>query len=124
MPEPRLCGIHRDFYPAQVLVNDSRIYLIDFDLYCTGDPGLDIGNFIGHMIEQRLRETGNGAALAPPEQALEDKFVELSGECCRPAVQAYTTLTLVRHIYLSMQFAKRREFAPALIELCERRLLK
>ena len=87
VPSPRVCGIHRDFYPAQVVVerrHDStgannhsppRIYLIDFDLYCLGDPALDIGNFIGHMIEQSLRELGDAHAWAKQEQALEETFL-------------------------------------------------
>jgi len=122
VPEPGVCGIHRDFYPAQVVVDQERVYLIDFDLYCLGDPGLDIGNFIGHMTEQSLRELGDPQAWVKQEQALEERFIELSGECCRPSVQAYTILTLVRHIYLSTQFARRQEFTEPLIALCEERL--
>src|SRR5262249_30179884 len=41
VPIPILCGIHRDFYPAQVLVDGAQLWLVDFDLYCRGDPGLD-----------------------------------------------------------------------------------
>jgi len=132
IPEPRPCGIHRDFYAAQVIVDPTaqsiippqppRIYLIDFDLYCLGDPGLDIGNFIGHMTEWGLRKLGDARALAKQEQALENRFVELTGEQCRPAIRAYTTLTLVRHIYLSTQFPERQSFTPQLLELCEQRL--
>lgn len=122
VPEPRLSGIHRDFYSAQVVVHERRIYLIDFDLYCLGDPGLDIGNFIGHIIEQSLRETGNASTWAEQERALENKFVELAGEQCRPAIAAYTTLTLVRHIYLSTQFPSRQTFTLPLLQLCEQRL--
>jgi len=135
VPEPRACGIHRDFYPAQVIAgagepaprdtrHPTRIYLIDFDLYCVGDPGLDVGNFIGHTTEQSLRELGDPRGLAAAEQALAERFIELSGESCRPAIEAYTALTLVRHIYLSTQFPKRQEFTPALLELCEQRLSK
>ena len=134
VPEPRICGIHRDFYPAQVVVEPShdsingnnhsppRIYLIDFDLYCMGDPALDIGNFIGHMTEQSLRELGDAHAWAAQEQVLEETFLELSAESTRAAIQAYKTLTLVRHIYLSTQFPKRQDFTPALLKLCEQRL--
>jgi glycosyltransferase involved in cell wall biosynthesis len=125
LPEPRPCGIHRDFYPAQVIVEtgqNPRVYLIDFDLYCLGDPGLDIGNFIGHMMEQSLRESGNAGRCAEQARALRERFIELSGESCRAAIDAYTTLTLVRHIYLSTQFPQRQMFAPALLELCEQRL--
>jgi hypothetical protein len=122
VPAPKPCGIHRDFYPAQVLVNDGRLFLIDFDLYCLGDPALDVGNFIGHMIEQSLRESGDPNALAGPQQAIEDRFVDLSGEACLPAIRAYTTLTLARHVYLSTVFPERQRFAGALLELCEQRL--
>jgi len=62
--------------------------LLDFDLYCLGDPGLDIANFVGHVIEQSVRSFGNPTALADREKALEDRFVELSGEATRPAVRA------------------------------------
>jgi hypothetical protein len=127
IPEPRLCGIHRDFYPAQIVIDANRqpqprLYLIDFDLYCEGDPGLDIGNFIGHMTEQSLRELGTADGWAKQEQALEQRFIELAGESCRASVQAYTTLTLVRHIYLSTQFPDREKITEALLELCEQRL--
>jgi hypothetical protein len=87
-----------------------------------GDPALDVGNFIAHITEQSLRTLGNAAALQDREQALEDRFIELSGEAVRVAVRAYTTLTLVRHIYLSTQFPERAPFTDRLIELCEQRL--
>jgi len=133
VPEPRVCGIHRDFYPAQVVVEPSqdstsvnnhspRIYLTDFDLYCLGDPALDIGNFIGHMIEQSLRELGDAHAWAKQEQALEETFLKLSSGSSRVAIQAYTTLTIVRHVYLSTQFPKRQDFTVPLLDLCEQRL--
>jgi hypothetical protein len=117
-----LCGIHRDFYPAQVIVDGLHLCLIDFDLFCAGDPGLDLGNFIAHMIESSLRETGDPNANALAAEALENRFVVLSGEAMRVSVRAYTTLTLVRHIYLSTQFPERAHTTEALLELCERRL--
>ena len=121
-PDPVVCGIHRDFYADQIIADGSRLYLIDFDLYCVGDPGLDIGNFIGHMTEQSLREHGDPRALASQEQALEERFLELAGQESRVSVLAYTTLTLVRHIYLSTLFADRQRFTEPLLQLCEQRL--
>jgi len=120
--QPRRCGIHRDFYSSQVIVDRARVWLLDFDLYCQGDPALDIGNFVGHLTEQSLRTLGDPRALADREKAMEDRFVQLSGEATRAAVQAYATLTLVRHIYLSSRFPERAHLTERLIELCERRL--
>lgn len=122
VPKPELCGVHRDFYPDQVLAKGNDLYLLDFDLYCRGDPGLDIGNFLGHITEHSLRDYSDPAALSEVEQALEERFVELSGEAVRPAVRAYAALTLARHVYLSTRFPERRSTTEALLDLCEERL--
>ena len=118
-PEPSRCGIHRDFYPDHVIVDGSRLYLLDFDLYCEGDPALDIGNFLGHLLEQSLRMFGDRNVLSDRAEVLEERFVELSGDGNRAAVRAYTTLTLVRHIYLSTQFSERSPFTEKVLELSE-----
>jgi aminoglycoside phosphotransferase (APT) family kinase protein len=121
-PEPRHRGIHRDFYADHVIVDGPRLYVLDVDLFCQGDPGLDIGNFLGHLTEWCLRTLGDPHALADREAALEERFVDLSGPATRAAVRTYTVLTLVRHIYLSTQFPERRPFTEALLELCEQEL--
>ncbi len=122
LPAPKTCGIHRDFYPAQVIVDGARLHLIDFDLYCQGDPALDVGNFIGHITEESLRTRGDARALQPLEDAIEQSFVGFAGEATLPAVRAYTTLTLARHIYLSTQFPARAAWTERMVELCEERL--
>jgi hypothetical protein len=116
------CGVHRDFYPDQVIVEGRRLYLLDFDLYCEGDPALDAGNFRGHLVEYALRVLGDAEALRDCEQAFAQRFAELSGESPSGSAAAYTLLTLVRHIHLSMQFEQRTPFTEALLELCEQRL--
>ncbi|HEV8381318.1 MAG TPA: aminoglycoside phosphotransferase family protein [Gemmatimonadales bacterium] len=121
-PLPQRRGIHRDFYPDQVLVAGERLYLLDFDLYSHGDPALDIGNCIGHITEQAVRTCGDPRALADREAALEDRFVALAGEQTRPAVWAYALLTLARHVSLSAQRVDRQPFTARLLELCEERL--
>ena len=121
-PERRVCGIHRDFYFDQIIVDRDRFYLLDLDLYCEGNPSLDIGNFIGHITEYSLRSLGNKEALQDREIALQQEFIKLSEEKDSRAITAYTTLTLVRHIYLSNQFPDRRSYTEALLNLCEKRL--
>ncbi|MBI3966348.1 MAG: phosphotransferase [Chloroflexi bacterium] len=122
LPESRLRGIHRDFYSDQVVVDGRRLYLVDFDLYCAGDPALDVGNFLGHLTEQALRIYGRPDALADREAALAARFLELDREATPHAVRAYTTLTLARHIYLSTLFPERRHLTETLLDLCEQRL--
>jgi aminoglycoside phosphotransferase (APT) family kinase protein len=122
LPEAAPTGIHRDFYPDQILMGAERLYLLDLDLYCLGDPALDLGNFVGHLSEQALRAHADPDALLEAEEALIEAYERLSGACIRPAVQVYKTLTLARHIELSTRLAGRGAFTEALLELCERRL--
>jgi len=122
LPLTNSVGIHRDFYHDQVLVSGHRIFLLDFDLYCMGDPSLDIGNFVGHLQELSLRKFGNPNEFSKQENALIERFIELSGEFRRTSVEIYTTLTLVRHISISQQFSERRQFTEEILSLCEKRI--
>jgi len=119
----RMRPLHRDFYPDNILVSDDHITLLDLDLYALGDPALDAGNFIGHLIEEGLRERGDPAAYMGVARAFEDMFASLEGQSIRVAVWAYTTLSLVRHLFISTRIASRRASTGAILDLCEERLL-
>ncbi len=114
--------IHRDFYSDHALINKDRLYLIDFDLCCKGDPALDMGNFLGHIIEQSLRMYGDINTMRYQEKALEKQFLQLAGKRFRISLHVYKTLTLVRHIYISTRIPERRPFTEPLLVLCEKRL--
>jgi hypothetical protein len=128
LPLSPMTGIHRDFYPDQVLVRaeehglSPRLYLLDLDLYCQGDPALDIGNFVAHLSEQSLRTYGHPNGLIDQETTLIDAFCHLAGEHHRQAIDRYKTLTLVRHIYISTQIPGRQATTAPLLHLCETRL--
>lgn len=111
--------IHRDFYSDQIIVDHDRLYLLDFDLCCNGDPAVDIGNFLGHITEQSIRELGSADALKPVEDCIEQRFNELAGGETQTAVRVYRILTLVRHIYLSTVIPERRHLTAQLVDLCE-----
>jgi aminoglycoside phosphotransferase (APT) family kinase protein len=113
--------IHRDFYADQVMVDGDRLYLLDLDLCAAGDPALDVGNFVGHLVEQALREHGDPRALDQVAIALVDRFLTYADRTAAD-VEVYTTLTLARHVWLSTQFPGRHGTTAALLDLCERRL--
>ncbi|MEZ5101800.1 MAG: phosphotransferase [Thermoleophilia bacterium] len=115
-------GIHRDFYADQVLVAGDRLTLVDFDLYCIGDPALDIGNYLGHVTELALRRTGSAAAYAPVEAELLGSFARRAGGDAARRARAWAALTVARHVFLSTRIAGRGHTTLPLIELAERRL--
>lgn len=116
--------IHRDYYPDQILVADDRLYLLDLDLCCHGDPALDLGNFLGHLQEHALRFHGDIGRLQSLERVIYDRYLTLAGDEHAWNVRVYTILTLVRHIYLSTRFNERQSLTGALLEHCERYLLE
>jgi hypothetical protein len=124
LPEPAWCGSHRDFYSDQLLLDrDQRLFVIDFDLYCEADPGLDVGNFLGHVTEHALRHCGGDAsALEAVEHALQRRFGQLAGSDAAFASRAYAALTIARHVYLSRRHADRHHTTRALLTLAEERV--
>jgi len=118
-------GIHRDYYPDQILVSNDRIWILDHDLYCRGHPSLDIGNFCAHLEEKGLRQTENSLAFQTAGRQIQERFLALSGEGCdldAYTLDAYTTLSLVRHIYLSTCFTNREFATLSILSACEQRL--
>ena len=113
--------IHRDFYGDQVIVDGDRLYLIDFDQYCEGDPAVDVGNFLGCTAEYSLRTFGDPDALEHVGRALEDAYLEQSVGVRREAIRAYMLLTLVRHVYICTRIPGRHRFTADLLSLCEER---
>jgi aminoglycoside phosphotransferase (APT) family kinase protein len=115
-------GIHRDFYPDQVLIDGERVFVVDHDLYALGDPRLDVGNFCGHLIEHSVRNERHPNAYDRATLAMIDRFVELYGneQPSRSAIDIYTVLTLARHVSLSRQIVQRHLTTLPLIELLEK----
>lgn len=121
LPRVPPAPIHRDFYPDHVIVAPDRIWLVDFDLYCAGDPALDAGNFLAHLIEQGVRFPGDAGGLDEAAASFEECFAELSGEDARRRAQIYTVLSLARHVSLSLEIPGRAPFSGAILEVCEER---
>ncbi|GMT41708.1 MAG: hypothetical protein IEMM0002_0119 [bacterium] len=116
------CGIHRDFYPDQLIVDGGKIFLTDLDLYCAGDPALDIGNFLGHLVEMGIRTKNDDNAFLDIQNAISEEFLRLSGFNLTKNIETYTTLTIARHIYISTLFDDRRNHTEVIIDTCEKRL--
>ncbi len=110
-------GIHRDYYADQLLVDGARLTVCDFDLYCAGDPAVDIGNFAAHLTELALRVHGDPAALDDATHSLVAGYLADAGRHHDRAVEIYTTLTLARHVSLSTQIPDRHHLIEPTLDL-------
>ncbi|MFQ5590748.1 MAG: phosphotransferase [Phycisphaerae bacterium] len=56
----RTCTIHRDCYEKQFVFGGDNTTMLDLDTVARGDPGVDIGNLLAHMMHAALgRESGS-----------------------------------------------------------------
>lgn len=113
--------LHRDFYQDQILEpygTPGRMVLLDLDLVCRGDGALDAGNYLAHIQELALRRYGKTDALHAHENAFRRHFLAHSNHDAN-TVEAYTTITLARHIRISTLFAERAHTSEALLAVCE-----
>ena len=122
IPEPSLQGIHGDFTRKQVIMDGARLYLLDFEHYCEGDPALDIGSFLANLSKKSLRTLGTPDRLAEQEKILSESFLQLSGQTTCGAISAYKTLRMMGGIYFWSKNPKQCQLAETLLELCEKRL--
>ena len=48
----RLCLVHGDFSPKNILVHDGKLILLDHEVLHFGDPGFDIGFALAHLLSK------------------------------------------------------------------------
>ena len=54
----RLCLVHGDFSPKNLLISPNQIWLIDFEVGHFGDPAFDLGFFLTHLSLKAVHFAG------------------------------------------------------------------
>ncbi|TFH91614.1 phosphotransferase [Vibrio ouci] len=120
LPTPAsLMVIHRDFYHDQLLIDNNRLYLLDLDLCCNGDPALDIGNFIAHIEEQCLRCFNKRDYAQKQIDRFIEHYQQLAGDDLRQCIETYTLLSWARHIFISQRISERNQWTEQIIQVCK-----
>jgi len=117
-----LAGIHRDFYPDQIIVAGERAHLLDLDLFSRGNPALDVGNFQAHIVEHSLRQHMKPELHANVEKAFRDEYLRQTDPTIADNIERCVTLTLARHLFISTKTAEREHITGLLLNFCEARL--
>ena len=110
-PPGPLTGIHRDWYPDQILIDGDSAWILDLDLYAQGDPALDLGNFLAHVTDLSIRRHGSAQSLARHEAAFLAGYAGAGGRA-EPATATFKALALARLVGISLRMADRREPPP------------
>ncbi|HRO10180.1 phosphotransferase, partial [Amaricoccus sp.] len=115
LPPAPVTGIHRDFYPDQVIAGPATTWIVDLDLFALGDPAIDVANFLAHLRELALRRWDAPAALAPQETAFLDGYAAHRPLPDAARLEALAALSLARHVWISMRTPGRAGHAEAIL---------
>jgi len=112
MPSDRqVVCLHRDFYDKQVIYSPRRISLIDCDGLAAGDPALDYGNFLAHLVLRTLQHAEHGERIIKGMGAFRGTFP------MPPArVAWWTSAALVRLAAIYSMRPRWRSLTPVLLE--------
>jgi thiamine kinase-like enzyme len=108
--------VHRDFYHDQVVLDGDHCTLVDLDLVAVGDPALDAGNFVAHLIELHWREELDLDTLLACTGSFADESIRLAPRMLsHDAIARYAMLALGRLIEIAARRPDRASSAPRLI---------
>jgi|CXWL01.1.fsa_nt_gi hypothetical protein len=114
--------IHRDFYHDQVLIDGKRLFLLDLDTCSLGDPALDIGNFLGHLLEYAVRHPEFYICYRSIEKIMAGEFLRLYPGRPLESINIYLCLTIIRQILISSQMSERRIFTEGILMESEKQI--
>ncbi len=96
MPRQSPALIHRDFYPANVLSDGQRIWVLDFDQLRLGDPALDVGHFLAHVQNVAYRATGRADSLADAGAVFLRSYLRKNPLELEPRLRFYRAWTFLK----------------------------
>jgi len=89
------CTCHGDFSPGQLFTHGERVYLLDVDGLCQGDPALDVASFrVG--LEVHL-----GAAGELPRERFLGAYLERRGLETLPGLALYEAFGMLRRAMIA-----------------------
>lgn len=73
---------HGSYKPSQLLFRDGRVFVIDFDQFCSADPALDVGYFRAYLRPAGFwyRRAGTRSWFEAAARSFDAAYVDAAGE--------------------------------------------
>ncbi len=96
MNDEQRATIHRDFYGAQLLVSTGHSTIIDLDTLSTGDPAIDLGNLLAHIVLDSAHHREGSEHWRAASLAVVEEYTSRAGPINRQALEFYLVSSLLR----------------------------
>ena len=93
---PVIASVHRDFYDKQILIDNRSVYFLDFDSVAIGDPVIDLGNFVAHLILRGVQYYDDPDFYLALIQKFIQAYTEQASDDLEERIDLYTTSSLFR----------------------------
>jgi Ser/Thr protein kinase RdoA (MazF antagonist) len=111
--------VHRDFYHAQVLIDDGSLAVLDLDDAAMSEPAIDVANFVAHLILLEIEHQANGAVLGPVTHSFVSAYERLDSNLDSHLIRFLTATTLLRLAGIHVSRSDGERLATALLERAE-----
>src|SRR5699024_7011671 len=99
LPEGPTAVLHRDLHDKQILVDDTQVGLLDFDLAAAGDPALDLANLLVHLDLRVLQGRSSRAQAQACAHAIRQAYDVRPEAGARIAAYQLTTRIRLACVY-------------------------
>lgn len=89
--------IHGDFKSDQVIIDDDRAAIFDYDSLASGDPSTDIGKFLAHLEIDKLRGDLPDGRLETIKDVLLQGYQSATRRDLPPRIELYTAAGLLKN---------------------------
>lgn len=113
-PDTRHDTIHRDFYERQLVFASRSTTIVDLDTLAVGDPGLDVGNVLAHLLLATLSAGRSRSDFESLAAALTQRYESVRQTLDRESLAFYSASAAFRVGAVHALRTRTREYSPLL----------
>ncbi len=88
--------VHRDYYPAQLLIDGDHIAILDLDTMARGHRCVDIGNFLAHLLLETIANDAHDESWSNLYQSFIRSYITHGGHIDSNVLTYYFSSSLIR----------------------------
>lgn len=108
MLDTKICLVHGDFSPKNILVGEGRPFVLDFEVAHLGDPIFDVAFMLHHLMLKSIHVRAQGEALRATAQDFVDTYERAATSSIRAHMDSHELFRQVGLLLLARIDGKSR----------------